>query len=101
MGIFNLCINHQKLSLIVGMFSSLLVVYIFGTLWYTLVYALEGRYELTFVSAFSVCVLPFLIPDIIKILLSVLIITKIRGKISRIWFIFNTIYSIPKFWNYA
>lgn len=84
MGIFDLTLKNRRLSLILGMAISLFFVYLFGTLWYTFVYALEGRTGLSFVSAFSVCVLPFLVPDIIKIIISVIIIPKLRGKIHKI-----------------
>ena len=84
MGIFDLTIKHRTLSLILGMTTSLFIIYIFGTLWYTFVYALEGKLNVTFYSAFSVCVLPFLIPDIIKIVLSFAVITKLRGKFNKI-----------------
>ena len=84
MGIFSLTIKSPRSSLILGMVVSLFFVYIFGTLWYTFVYALEGRFTLTFSSIISSCVLPFLLPDIIKIIISYLAITKLRGKIDKI-----------------
>ncbi len=47
------------------------IIYLCGTLWYTLVYG-NG-------NAFSVCVLPFLLPDTVKVLLA----TMLSGRLGR------------------
>ena len=55
----------EILSLAVG----LAVCYAFGTIWYTIVYAQENG-AIGFVSAFTMCVIPFIIPDAIKLALA-------------------------------
>lgn len=64
----------------VGLVSGLLVCYLFGTLWYMLVY-LKTLNTDAFISTLSVCVLPFIIPDLIKIALALFIDRKIPNTI--------------------
>ncbi len=70
--IFNDSVKFQA----VGLVSGLLVCYISGTTWYTAVYLGELSAE-AFFSSLTVCVVPFLIPDIVKIILSILICRKL------------------------
>lgn len=53
----------------------LLVDYAFGTLWYLLVYAHSAG---GIVPAIALCVLPYLLPDALKLLGAVLIIQKLK-----------------------
>ena len=64
----------------VGLVSGLLVCYLFGTLWYMLVY-LKTLNTDAFISTLSVCVLPFIIPDLIKIALALFIDRKIPNTV--------------------
>ena len=59
-------------------FVSLAVIYTFGTLWFTFVYA-NGA--LSLIEAHASCVLPFIIPDIIKLYLAYYISKKIPRPI--------------------
>lgn len=54
----------------------LLICYLFGTLWYTFIYTAGSRTD--FFSALSVCVIGFIIPDIIKLSLALLLIWRFR-----------------------
>lgn len=51
------------------MFLSLCVCYIFGTIWYLLIYRQQALQADT-LGILSVCVFPYVIPDIVKILLA-------------------------------
>jgi biotin transport system substrate-specific component len=62
-------------SFVVGM----TICYICGILWFVFVFS-AGKSDL--VSAFSVCVLPYIIPDIIKITLAAVVSTEIRKRIK-------------------
>lgn len=64
----------------VGLVSGLLICYLFGTLWYMAVY-LKTLTTDAFISTLSVCVLPFIIPDLIKIALSLFIDRKIPNTV--------------------
>ncbi|MCI6359895.1 MAG: biotin transporter BioY [Clostridiales bacterium] len=62
------------LSAVLGM----LVCYAFGTAWYLVVYALT-KGAISLATALGWCVVPFLIPDAVKIALAVLL----RGRLKR------------------
>lgn len=77
--------KSRKIINLIASFMGLIVCYIFGTLWYVLLYIKNGD-SISFISAFTICVLPFIIPDILKIVLSVVIsekIAKIGGEYVR------------------
>ncbi len=56
-----------------GMAVGMLACYGFGTLWYSLLYANGGVKTILLT-----CVLPFLLPDAMKLVLSVLLVCRIR-----------------------
>ncbi len=62
------------LSAVLGM----LVCYAFGTAWYLVVYA-HTKGAISLATALGWCVVPFLIPDAVKIALAVLL----RGRLKR------------------
>lgn len=57
----------------------LAVCYIAGTLWYTLIYS-DGD----IFAAFSICALPFIVPDVIKVSLALIIAKKVSPIIKKI-----------------
>ena len=59
--------------LILSMILGLMVCYLFGTLWFCHVYISEEGSRMGFAAAASYCVLPYLIPDAVKIILAGLI----------------------------
>ena len=56
--------------------SSLFLCYICGTVWFSL-YMNKG-----FLSSFAICVLPFIIPDVLKIALAVLLSVRLKKIIK-------------------
>ena len=62
-------VKISVLSLILG----LLACYIFGTLWFSIY-----KEDMGFIPALSVCVLPFVVPDLVKLALAVMIAGKIK-----------------------
>ena len=63
---------------IILMFLGLLVCYTFGTLWYALGYlgGMEG-----IGAALTACVLPYVIPDLLKILLAAAVARRLRAAV--------------------
>lgn len=61
-------------------FISMLFCYISGVLWFFAVYS-ESKGISGLMSAFLVCVLPFIIPDVIKILLAMYISKRLKKHI--------------------
>ena len=57
---------------IIAMVSGMLVCYLLGTLWYMFVCANNGSPS-GFVSALALCVLPYVIPDVLKISLAIVV----------------------------
>lgn len=54
-----------------AMLAGLLTCYLFGTLWFYYVY-LRGTSDMNITAVLSVCVFPYVIPDLLKIWLAVL-----------------------------
>ena len=71
----------RKIVNLIASFAGLIGCYIFGTLWYVLLNIKNGD-TISFISALTICVLPFIIPDILKILLSVTISEKAKKYIK-------------------
>ena len=55
---------YRYLSMVLG----LIVCYIFGTIWF--IYMYTGKESITFTNALVLCVFPFVIPDLIKIVMA-------------------------------
>lgn len=64
-----------------GMLLGLLVCYLFGTLWYMFVWTGTGE-TVGFAAALTVCVLPYLLPDLCKLALALAVSKAVRQHIS-------------------
>lgn len=62
---------------------ALLVCYLLGTIWFVVVMTARGN-AVSFIYALSVCVLPFILPDIAKIALAVLVAKAVKIRIKDI-----------------
>ena len=65
-------------SMVLGLFAC----YVFGTIWFMIVYARTSG-EIGLMTALGWCVFPFIIPDVVKIALAMLI-SKRLAKVIRI-----------------
>ncbi len=63
--------------LILSMIAGLIVCYAFGTAWFMTVYT-KNTGEIGLMTALSWCVIPYIIPDIIKIILAVILTRRLR-----------------------
>lgn len=70
--------GSRMLILLLSMAAGLLVCYAFGTLWFMAVYA-RNTGAVGMVTVLGWCVIPFIIPDIIKIALA-LLVTRRLGR---------------------
>lgn len=67
--------------LVISMIAGLLVCYLFGTLWFMFVYARNtGTVGLS--TVLSWCVIPFIIPDAIKIALAAIIVNRVSHYVK-------------------
>ena len=69
--------GKKSVMQIVSMIAGLIVCYAFGTVWFVIVY---GRMNgpIGFTAALASCVVPFIIPDLIKIALAYVLSRKLR-----------------------
>lgn len=74
--------GRKLVTEIIAMSAGMIVCYILGTLWFTAVSALQGE-PVGFVSAMMMCVVPFVIPDIIKIGLALTVSRRISKYVRR------------------
>lgn len=65
-----------------GMLLSLALCYLLGTVWFVVVYARSGS-AISFGTALSWCVLPYIVPDVIKIALARLIGGRVKAAMKR------------------
>ena len=63
-----------------ALICGLLTCYLIGTLWFVAVYTVNGN-GIGFLSTLSICVLPYIVPDCIKIVLAVIFYSKIKHVI--------------------
>ena len=65
-------------------FAGTLLCYLAGTLWYVIFYIGDMNFT-NFAGAFSVCVVPFIVPDIIKMLVASIVAKALceRGVINE------------------
>lgn len=68
--------KKTKWMLVVQMFAGLLVCYAFGTVWFVAVYS-KNTGPIGFWTALLKCVIPYIIPDAIKIVLASLVCKRI------------------------
>jgi biotin transport system substrate-specific component len=71
----------NKPLLALSMLASLLFCYFVGTLWYMLIYS--GDASLGIWGAPTVCVIPFIIPDLAKIAIAVFISARLKNIIHH------------------
>ncbi len=76
------------LFLVLGMIVGLIVCYIFGTLWFYFVFAKTGNSK-TIMEILSICVFPFVIPDLVKIALAAVLVDRLRLPLEKIGFNYN------------
>lgn len=78
MWLFEMLCGRKLWVLAVSMVLGLIVCYAFGTAWFMIVYANNGN-AVGLATALGWCVIPFIIPDVIKIALA-LSLTKVLRK---------------------
>ena len=66
-----------KIKKPLALLSGLAVLYLFGTVWYVLLSLKAGG--VGFLTAFSTCVLPFLLPDLIKMAVAFLVADRMKS----------------------
>ena len=70
--------GHHLITLLISMIIGLFACYAFGTLWFMISYT-QSTGTIAFSTVLGWCVIPFIIPDFIKIFISLLIIKRIKN----------------------
>lgn len=75
--IFEVLFKDNTLMLMVGLILGLLLCYTFGTFWFIKIYT-KSYNTISFISALKLCVFPFIVPDLLKLLLAILLNKKLK-----------------------
>ncbi|MBQ9065581.1 MAG: biotin transporter BioY [Blautia sp.] len=72
--------GHKPLVTILAMLAGLLVCYLFGTIWFMVVYSRSGS-TASLLTVLGWCVFPFIIPDLAKIGLAYLLSQRVKKAV--------------------
>ena len=78
--------SESIVYLIIGMSIGLVLCYIFGTIWFYCVFAHNGDSK-SFISILSICVIPFIIPDILKMTAAVILVSRVYSPLKKMGFV--------------
>ena len=81
--VFGKLFKNRIAGLILSYIIGTALCYAFGTIWFALVYADTNGEAIGFFAVLMKCVVPFLIPDALKITLASIIVPKIKGVLER------------------
>lgn len=73
--------SNNTIMTVTGLILGLLCCYIMGTVWFIFVY-LDSTSEMSVPAVLSICVLPYVIPDLIKMYLAVIVTKKLKKVIK-------------------
>lgn len=81
MGLIIKFFGKKTIVLVISMVVGLAICYIFGTLWFMFIYT-QNVGPVGLATVISWCVLPYIIPDTIKIIIAVIIIKRVSKHIK-------------------
>ncbi|MGI6193940.1 MAG: biotin transporter BioY [Eubacteriales bacterium] len=71
--------GHRLIPLVLSMLIGLFALYTIGTLWFVYVYAnTNAASDIGYLTALKLCVLPFIIPDLLKMFFAFLIARRLK-----------------------
>lgn len=68
-------------ALVLAMIGGVLVCYAFGTAWFAVLYSVKGT-PMAFGKILSLCVIPFLLPDAVKIIVASILTNRLKKFIK-------------------
>lgn len=78
--------QSSVMFLVLGMFIGLAVCYAFGTVWFYFVYS-RSNDPMGIIKILSLCVFPFIIPDVLKMTLAALLVKRLADPLGRFGFV--------------
>ena len=73
--------GRSQKTLVLSMIAGLLVCYAFGTVWFMILYTRDSG-SIGIITALTWCVIPYIIPDALKILLASVLTRRLRPLIK-------------------
>jgi biotin transport system substrate-specific component len=67
---------------VIGMLAGLVICYTIGSIWYIIVYS-GSNGVVDFATVFGWCVIPFIIPDLIKILVATILVKRLASYVEN------------------
>jgi conserved hypothetical protein len=64
--------------LVAAMVVGVALCYLFGTIWFIYVYNAGADTTVTFAAALMTCVVPYILPDLVKIVCAAALVTKLK-----------------------
>lgn len=80
-GILTKLLGKKVPALILAMVLGLVLCYAFGSLWFQVVYTRTNDAGMTFWSILTICVIPYLIPDAVKMALAIFLVRRLDGHL--------------------
>lgn len=80
--VFTKVFSKSALFEIIGLIVGLILCYLTGTVWFLTVYA-GAKGNTNILTALSICVIPFIIPDLIKLFLAFVISKRLKPVIAK------------------
>jgi len=74
-------LGQKTWVIVLGMTVGIAVCYMFGTAWFMYVYA-QNTGAIGLMTALSWCVIPFIIPDLVKIAVAVIIVKRVSQHVN-------------------
>lgn len=74
-------LGHGFIVSFVAMVIGLVLCYAFGTAWFVILYT-KTKGAMTVAGALSACVVPFIIPDLVKILVATIVVNRLSKHIT-------------------
>lgn len=87
--IFKSIKKNSYFFMITGMLAGLTACYAFGTAWYLFIYINSGE-AVTPVGVLSLCVFPYVIPDLLKMSLAVIIVNRLNVPLKKLGIDFSS-----------
>jgi len=80
--LFTKLIDNKLIIKVISLIIGLVICYAFGTFWFIIIYN-AGESQIGIKSALSLCVLPFIIPDLLKLALAVAVYKALLPVLNK------------------
>lgn len=82
-GLFKFINSNKTIVIFISMSLGVMSCYIFGTVWFYVAYANMGK-ESSILGILTMCVFPFIIPDVAKIMLAAVLVKRLAVPLKKL-----------------